>query len=336
MSDILPFLLLMQLFSAIFVYIDSKKLNMHNRMLWIIGSALFMPFFLPFYILLRPKRMIFLCQNCSAENLYPTEYCRKCNAEIISSQIVPIRTEFGLMDAFMIIILSLLLFPMSLAGIANRFGFVNDDLSGWGSMFALNFIGSLSLLILSLWFIIKICKKSLIDIGITKDRLVRNILIGIVMLIPAIVISYVAEEATVNLLVAIAPSMSSEIYELQNQEHNIPGEIWTDDTSEIGKLLSAGFLMIILAPIAEEIMFRGIIYTALRRKQQMWSAMVISSLIFAFAHGQVIHFGEIFIVGIFLAYLYERTKSLLPSITLHIIMNLFFAISWYNFPNLYS
>jgi membrane protease YdiL (CAAX protease family) len=333
MSEILPFLLLMQASSALFVYFDSKRFHMPNRLLWIIGVALFMPFFLPFYMLLRPKRMIFLCPNCSVENSYPTKHCRNCDVEIAPNQIVPIRTEWGLMDAFMIIILSLL---MGLAGIGNSLGFVDKNLVGWGSLFTFNLVGSLSLLILSLWFIIKVCKRSLLDIGLSKEHLYRNILIGVIMLIPAIFISYVIEGAVVNLLVRIVPSQTDAIHELQNQEHSMPAEIWPDGTDEIGKLISASFLMIILAPIAEEILFRGIIYNSMRQKHQMWSALLFSSLIFAFVHGQLIHFGEIFIMGLLLAYLYERTKSLVPSIVLHIAVNLLFTISLYYFPSLYT
>jgi hypothetical protein len=241
------------------------------------------------------------------------------------------------MDAFMILILSFFLLPMGLAGVANRLGIVDKELSSWGSIFAFNFIGTASLLIISLWFLIKICKRSLVDIGLSRDnKLYRNILVGIALVIPALFLSYAVEEATIKSLVIIAPSQAEKIYEMQAKEHSIPGEIWPDDTREVGKFLSAGLLMIILAPIAEEIMFRGIIYNALRIKRSLLTSLILSGFIFAFVHGQAIHFGEIFVIGVLLAYIYERTKSLIAPITLHIVLNLAFLIAWYYFPSLYT
>ena len=116
----------------------------------------------------------------------------------------------------------------------------------------------------------------------------------------------------------------------------VSSELWPDDTREVGKLLSTGFLMLILGPIAEEIMFRGIIYTSLRQKRSRATSLVFSAFIFTFVHMEVIHFGEIFVMGILLAYLYERTRSLITPIVLHIAINLFSVIALYYFPTLYT
>ena len=336
MRELLPFLLIMQIISAVFVYMESKKLKMDNRMFWVIGVALFMPFFLPFYILIRPKRVIFACPNCRAENIYPTKRCRNCDIEFTADKIVPIRTQWGVADALMIIILSFMIIPIGLAGVAKSFGLVEDDLSSWGSLFGISLVGSASLLILSVWFVIAICKRSLSDIGLVKEKLLRNILIGIAVLIPAVFISYLVEEGTVNSLARMMPYHADELYQAQAQEHLDSAEIWPNETREVGKLLSAGFLMLILGPIAEEIMFRGIIYTSLRQKRRILPSLIFSALIFTFVHMQVIHFGEIFLMGILLAYLYERTRSLIAPIALHIAINLASVIALYYFPSLYT
>jgi membrane protease YdiL (CAAX protease family) len=332
----LPMLLIIQLSTALFVYSDSKKRKMTNAFFWIIGVALFMPFFLPFYILLRPRRGLFHCPFCLAENQFPTDHCQSCGSSIELARIKFSEMEYGVFDVITIIILSFFVIPLSFAGIGNIFGIVNRDLSGWGSMVGLNFVGTGSLLALSLWFIIRVCKRPIEDIGLTRNRLYHNILIGVAMLIPAIALAYFAEEAIVRAITNVLPSQANIIYEMQSQEHKVPNDIYPEYASDTIKLIISGFLMVILAPVAEEIAFRGMIYSAFRKKHGIWFSMTFSALIFAFSHGQVLHFIPILVSGYLLAYLLEKTKSLVPSISLHVLINLAFTIMWYYKPSLYT
>lgn len=334
--EYLPVLFLLQASSAIFVYSDSKKRKMPNSLPWIIGVALFMPFFLPFYILLRPRKGLFYCPNCLIENTFPIDHCQNCGVEITSDRIKLTQMEWGLLDAITILILSFFVLPFSLAGIGDLLGIVDKSFQSWESIFVINLIGSTSLLILSLWFILKVCKRSLKDVGLTKENLYRNILIGVLAIIPALAIAYVTEEIVVRGLTNLLPSQADLIMQIQKQEHRIAGGIWPESISDVGRFVGAGFLMIILAPIAEEIMFRGMVYTAFRKRRSKWTAMVFASILFAFSHGQFLHFIAIFSSGFLLVYLFERTKSLVPSIALHVSMNLVFTILWYYNPNLYT
>lgn len=74
----------------------------------------------------------------------------------------------------------------------------------------------------------------------------------------------------------------------------------------------------------EEILFRGIFYSSLRKKFNMLGANFMSSALFMLSHGRV-SLG-IFAFGCFFGYLYERSKSLVPSIAAHIIANLLFYV----------
>jgi membrane protease YdiL (CAAX protease family) len=87
--------------------------------------------------------------------------------------------------------------------------------------------------------------------------------------------------------------------------------------------------LVILPPLAEEIMFRGFLFTSLRAKLRLRYAIILTSLLFGIAHLQ---FGadapllwvagiDTFILSCFLCYLRERTGSLWPSIFLHAIKN---------------
>jgi len=80
-------------------------------------------------------------------------------------------------------------------------------------------------------------------------------------------------------------------------------------------------LVAVVGPIAEEILFRGVTYGALRRRWGVGWAVVSSAALFAALHADPIAFVPIFALGLLLAGLYERTGSLIPSMTVHIVHN---------------
>jgi membrane protease YdiL (CAAX protease family) len=77
----------------------------------------------------------------------------------------------------------------------------------------------------------------------------------------------------------------------------------------------------LLAPIAEEIAFRGLIYRHLRRALVPWAGMVLSAAIFAVMHGS---FGQsfwAFLLGWVAAFAYEQTRSILTPVLIHGLFN---------------
>lgn len=77
----------------------------------------------------------------------------------------------------------------------------------------------------------------------------------------------------------------------------------------------------VLAPLVEETLFRGIIFGGLKVYFGKWTAAVISAAIFSGLHLQTYGFFPRFILGIALVYLYDKYKSLYPSIGLHALNN---------------
>ncbi|MDP8299871.1 MAG: type II CAAX endopeptidase family protein [Candidatus Tantalella remota] len=77
----------------------------------------------------------------------------------------------------------------------------------------------------------------------------------------------------------------------------------------------------IFSPIAEEIFFRGFMYKAMKRKWGVFWSMLATALVFSLLHTHIVGFLPIFVLGLLLAYLYERTGSLVPSICVHIVHN---------------
>jgi membrane protease YdiL (CAAX protease family) len=98
-------------------------------------------------------------------------------------------------------------------------------------------------------------------------------------------------------------------------------------------ILSVGFdtwygivLMVIgvgiLAPIAEELFFRGLLYDWFRQKTGVVWGMVISSLLFGFAHyDSLAVVGSSFVMGLAMALAVEKTRSLWIAIFMHVTTN---------------
>jgi uncharacterized protein len=88
--------------------------------------------------------------------------------------------------------------------------------------------------------------------------------------------------------------------------------------------LATVFLIVIAAPITEETLFRGLFFGALRSRTPFWVAAGISGILFGSVHltgGDLAVAGLLSFLGVILAWLYERTRSLGPPIVLHMVNN---------------
>jgi hypothetical protein len=88
------------------------------------------------------------------------------------------------------------------------------------------------------------------------------------------------------------------------------------------------FDTVVLTPVFEEIVFRGLLFATLRRRFAVLPAAALSAALFAVAHGYgVLGFAAVFWSGFLWAWSYERTGSLLPSIAAHAADNLMASLS---------
>jgi uncharacterized protein len=82
---------------------------------------------------------------------------------------------------------------------------------------------------------------------------------------------------------------------------------------------------IVVAPVAEELFFRGFFYRALRSRLRVWSASLIDGLVFGALHFQgtdsAVILPVIALVGVGLCLVYERTGSLFAVIAIHAAFN---------------
>ena len=79
----------------------------------------------------------------------------------------------------------------------------------------------------------------------------------------------------------------------------------------------------VLAPLVEEIFFRGFLFQGFRQKYDWIIAALLSSAIFAAAHLDLVALIPTFILGCLLAYVYHRSNSVWPGVILHVLVNAF-------------
>jgi len=99
---------------------------------------------------------------------------------------------------------------------------------------------------------------------------------------------------------------------------------YNDASSSIGNASTTMLILSVslIGPLAEELLFRGLIYTRLRNAMPGAAAALISSLLFGLAHGTVIWFFYTFVVGLICVWCFQRFRTLLAPILLHITFNL--------------
>lgn len=100
-----------------------------------------------------------------------------------------------------------------------------------------------------------------------------------------------------------------------------PEQIPLDASPTGWRLLLVALGVVILAPIAEEMFFRGFVFRALRRWAKPWPATLLSAAVFAVAHVIPLVMPPIFVLGILLARVVEKRKSLVPAIVAHMAFN---------------
>lgn len=83
------------------------------------------------------------------------------------------------------------------------------------------------------------------------------------------------------------------------------------------------FVGIVLAPIVEEIFFRGFLFNGFRQRYGWNKAALFSSVFFSLAHLEPVALIPTFILGYLLAYLFHRSNSLWPGVILHCLVNSF-------------
>lgn len=162
--------------------------------------------------------------------------------------------------------------------------------------------GCLTLLFLWIFFL---CRKKKLFV----ETEIRSFPIQYV---PVIVVLGIALAAVVTFVLGFLPEDMLEAYAEESQL--IIGDSIT---------LTAIISNMILTPIVEEIIFRGLVLTRLKRSVPIVWAAVITSIIFGLAHGQIVWIAYATVLGLILCLVAIQTQSVAASILLHMVFNIF-------------
>ncbi|MFL5892233.1 MAG: CPBP family intramembrane glutamic endopeptidase [Solirubrobacterales bacterium] len=109
---------------------------------------------------------------------------------------------------------------------------------------------------------------------------------------------------------------------LQPEQEDIGKELGVCNPG-IGIAVAAVLSIAVIAPIAEEIFFRGFFYAGLRTKWSLWPSALLSGAVFGLVHAPTGPTAAIPLagLGVGLAWLYNKTGSVLPCMLAHFLNN---------------
>ena len=101
---------------------------------------------------------------------------------------------------------------------------------------------------------------------------------------------------------------------------------WTESYGEASEGIVTGTVVgvisvALVAPIVEEVIFRGLTMTRLSKVMPGWLAVLVSAAIFGACHGEFVWFCYAFVLGVFFGFIDLWAGSILPSILGHIMFN---------------
>ncbi|MEO5950409.1 MAG: type II CAAX endopeptidase family protein [Candidatus Saccharimonadales bacterium] len=153
-----------------------------------------------------------------------------------------------------------------------------------------------------------------------KKQTVSRVLIGLtrlpswkdILLAPAgFVIYFIASAVVMVLLAQFIPALNL----------NEAQDIIFKGLSEQYEFILAFLALVVIAPIAEEILFRGYLYGKLKRAVPTWVAMLMTSALFGLVHFQWNVSIDVFILSLVLCSLREVTGNISAGILLHMLKN---------------
>lgn len=152
------------------------------------------------------------------------------------------------------------------------------------------------------------------SIGLRRPR-IGDVLYGLAAVIPYYLLYLITVGVVSHFVQGLNPNQTQEIG--FNNAHGA------------GELIMTAISLVVLPPIAEEVLVRGLLYSSLKKLIPVAGAVIGTSLLFAAAHlpeggaaGPLyIAALDTFVLSLVLIYLREKTGGLYASMTLHAIKN---------------
>jgi membrane protease YdiL (CAAX protease family) len=147
-------------------------------------------------------------------------------------------------------------------------------------------------------------------LGLRGPRLSRAVLMGLGVVAVAL-----------PLIMGFNEVMRSLITRLHSEPETQPTMQILEISVSLGQRILFGFTAIVVAPVVEETLFRGIIYRAIQQRGYPGIALFGSSLLFGIIHGSMMTLLPLTALAIILALLYDRAGNLMAPIVAHSFFN---------------
>ena len=324
---------------ALWVYNDSR---LHERSgFWALGTFFLPQAFFPLYFWNQMPELVWTCPKCQRDNRAWSRKCGGCDQFYTAEETVArLHGYLNPSDPVVIFLVTFLLQEVarSIAFLAaeglevpattNLVTYTLPASHFWSVKL---FVGNV-LIWLSLFCITGRYRRTVGSIGL---RYSGNLIdFGLPLLLaPALAfvrVGFLQGIGGVSQNVSLEGVAALVRWEQQQWSNSMP-ENFGDST-----VILLGFVMLVLMPAAEEILFRGIGYIGFASRFGRTKGMVLSALLFAALHGYIRSFVPLilggipmFLMGLTLAWLFIRTKSLIPCIITHSLVNLILILIYW-------
>ena len=323
---------------ALWVYNDSKLQGRSGC--WALGTF-FLPYAaFPLYFWNQIPELIWICPKCQRDNRAWSRKCGRCNQFYTAEETVARLHGYLNPSEPVVIFLITSLFQQVARYIAIFMAGGFEVLPETDAVYTLpasyfwsvKLVAGNVLIWLSLFCITGRYRRTMRSIGLGYSGNITDFGLPL-LLAPALAfvsvgfmqgISWVSQEIPLEGLRNLAQ------WEQQQWSNRMPENLGD------GTVILLGFVMLILMPLGEEILFRGIAYIGFAGRFGQTKGMVFSALLFAVLHGYICSFMPlvlggvpIFLIGLTLAWLYIRTKSLIPCILTHSLVNLILILIYW-------
>lgn len=120
-------------------------------------------------------------------------------------------------------------------------------------------------------------------------------------------------------LLGIAESIVQSLFGLGSSKQEIVDLFTSSDT--LGQRIVIVILAVVVAPMAEEFIFRFFLYRVFKRYFGIGLAVLVNALLFAAVHTHLPSFAPLFVLGVCFTLGYEWSGSILVSMTMHALFN---------------
>lgn len=171
-------------------------------------------------------------------------------------------------------------------------------LSWWGAI--------LGPTLLSLWF--RGLKPGSV-FGVDRMPVGRSLLLGVSLLVSALPMVFVVDYIASILLKVNTTTDTQEVIQI------------FESAPTVAQRIPIILLAVVIAPVAEELAFRGYLYGVIKRYFGAIPALVLSGILFALVHQNLPSFFPLLVLASVFALAYELSGSLLVPMTMHALFN---------------